>query len=139
LLAAEILKKIDVIPQFTYYTVDTPDGALGRDIQGYYTEAPLKTKNLILESRCDKSEAVEYSSLKGFGDMLKNQTSVAMLKKNGEYSRLVLLMKCGHCDYESPVETQPGELVRECYCCGAENKGHRGKVNIFLGAGMVEI
>jgi hypothetical protein len=139
LQAVEILKKIDSIPQLTYYTVDTPDGSLGRDIQGYYTEAPIKTKNLIVESRCDKSEAVEFSSLMGFGDMLANQTTVAHLKKNGEYSRLILLMKCGHCGYESPVETQPGSLVRECYCCGAANKGHRGKVNVHLDASMVEI
>jgi len=139
LQAVEILKKIDSIPQLTYYVVDTPDGSLGRDIQGYYTEAPIKTENLTVESRRDKSEAVEYLSLKGFGDMQANQTTVALLKKNGQYSRLVLLMKCGHCGYESPVETQPGSLVRECYYCGVKNKGHRAKVYISLDSGMVEI
>ena len=139
LQAAEILKKIGAIPQFTYYMVDTPDGSLGRDIQGYYTESALKTENLTVESRCGKSEAVEFLSLQGFGDMQKNQTTVAFLRKNGKYSRLVLLMKCGHCGYESPVETQSGSLVRECFCCGVKNKGHRGTVAVFLDPSMVEI
>ena len=139
LQAAEILKKIGSIPQLTYYTVDSPDGSLGRDIQGYYTESPLKTENLTVESRCGKSDAIEFLSLQGFGDMQANQTTVALLKKNSEYSRLVLLMKCGHCGYESPVETQSGSLVRECYCCGVKNKGNRGTVTVFLGSSMVEI
>jgi hypothetical protein len=137
--AAEILRKVDAIPQLTYYTVTTPDGSLGRDSQGYYTEAPIKTTNLIVGSRGDRSRVVEFSSLRGFGDTLKNQTSVALMKKNGQYSRLVLLMKCGKCDYESPVETQAGSLVRECYCCGTENTGHRGEVSVLVGTGMVEI
>jgi hypothetical protein len=137
--AAEILKKIGTIPQLTYYTVDTPDGALARDVNGYYTEAAIKTKNLAVGSRRGDSGPVEFSSLMGFGDMLANQTSVAQLKQSGEYARLVLLMKCGRCGYESPVETQAGEMVRECYCCGAQNKGHRGKVSMFLGTGPVEI
>ena len=120
--------------------MDTPDGSLGRDINGYYTEASIKTENLRLESRCDKSEAVEFLSLKGFGNMEANQTTVALLKKNGKYSRLILLMKCGHCGYESPVETQPGTLVRECYCCGVQNKGQRATITIILGSGsFVEI
>ena len=139
LQAVEILKKMDSIPQLTYYVADTPDGSLGRDINGYYTEAPIKTQNLIVESRCDKSEAVEFLSIMGFGDMPANQTTVAHLKKTGKYSWLVLLMKCGYCGYESPVETQPGTLVRECYCCGVKNKGERGTVNVFLGSTMVEI
>lgn len=139
LQATEILKKIDSIPRLTYYVVNTPDGSLGRDLQGYCTGAPIKTKNIIVESRCGKSEAVEFSSLKGFGDEFANQTTVAHLKSVGKYSQLILLMKCGHCGYESPVETQPGSLVRECYCCGVENRGHRGKINIILGSHIVGI
>jgi len=41
--------------------------------------------------------------------------------------------------YESPVETDAGELIRECYCCGAENRGNRGGINVFTPGGMVEI
>lgn len=139
LQAAEFLKKMESVPQLTYYMVDTPKGSLGRDMQGYYTESPLKTENLIVEFRQDESEAVEFLSLKGFGDVFANQNSVAFLKKNGEYSQLVLFMKCGYCGYESPVETQPGSLIRECYCCGVKNNGRRGSVNVFLDSSMVEI
>jgi hypothetical protein len=137
--AAEILKNLNSIPQLTYYTVDTPDGPLGRDIQGFFTEAPLKTKNLKVKHRFNKPETVELQSLTGFGDMYANQTTVALGKKNGEYSQLVLMMKCGYCNYESPVETQPGAIVRECYCCGIKNNGQRGTINVFIGSNMVEI
>lgn len=137
--AAEVLKAIDTIPAFAYYTVNTADGPLGRDIQGLFTEAPLKTQDLVLETSGDPSQTVEFLSLKGFGDMMRNQTSVAMLKKQGSYARLVLLMKCGRCGYESPVETQPGAMVRQCYCCGAQNKGQRGNVNVVLDTGVVKI
>ena len=139
LQAVELLKKMSSVPKLTYYVVDTPDGSLGRDINGYYTEAQIKTKGLIVESRLSKSETVEFLSLNGFGDMLANQTTVAQLKKSGQYARLVLFMKCGHCGYESLVETLPGELVRECYCCGVTNKGHRGGMTIFMGSSKVEI
>lgn len=137
--AAETLNRLRAIPQLTYYTVTTPDGSLGRDCQGFYTEAPLKTKNLTVGARGNRSTTVELSSLKLAGDPLQNQTSVALLKKKGQYARLVLLMKCGKCGYESPVETQAGSLVRECYCCGTENTGQRGTVKVALGAGFVEI
>jgi len=137
--ASEILKKTDNIPQLNYYVVDTPNGSLCRDINGYYTEASIKTKNLIVESRSEKSETVDFSSLMGFGDMQANQKIVAHLKKTGQYSNLVLLMKCGNCGYQSPIETQPGTLIRECYCCGVENKGHRGTITMFIGSGKVEI
>ncbi len=137
--ASEILKKIGYIPQLNYYVVDTQNGSLCRDINGYYTEASIKTKNLIFESRCEKSETVNFSSLTGFGDMQANQMTVAHLKKTGQYSKLVLLMKCGNCGYQSPIETQPGTLIRECYCCGVENKGHRGTITMFIGSSKVEI
>lgn len=137
--ASEILKKIDYIPQLNYYVVDTPNGSLCRDINGYYTEGSIKTKDLIVESRSAKSETTDYLSLTGFGDMQANQMTVAHLKKTGQYSKLVLLMKCGKCGYQSPIETQPGKLIRECYCCGAENKGHRGTITMFIGSSKVEI
>jgi len=71
--------------------------------------------------------------------MFKSQTTVATLKKQGQYSRLILLMKCGHCGYESPVETQAGAFTRECYCCGTKNNCSRGAVNVIMGSSMVEI
>jgi hypothetical protein len=137
--ATEILKRISSIPQFTYYLVITPDGSLGRDIQGYYTEAPIKTKKIVVSSPRSTSEAVECGSLMGFGDIMANQTTIAHLKSTGNYAQLILQMECGHCGYESPVETQPGSFTRECYCCGAENKVQRGNVNVFMGSRMVEI
>lgn len=137
--ATEILKKVEAIPELTYYTVDTPNGSLGRDIQGFYTEGPIKTENLVLEVERPQSGAIEFSHLKGFGDMMKNQTTVALLRKTGQYARLVLLMQCGHCGYESPVETQAGPLARQCYCCGLENSGQRGNVTVILDSGMVQI
>jgi uncharacterized membrane protein YhaH (DUF805 family) len=139
LQATEILKKMASIPPLTYYLVDTPDGTLGRDINGYFTEAPLKTKNLKVEFNRGKSGSVELEGLHGFGDVMKNQSSVALLKKNGQYGPLVLLMKCGECGYESPVETKAGDLERQCYCCGTMNHGSRGKINIVMGSGVVEI
>jgi hypothetical protein len=139
LQAAEILKKIASIPQLAYYMVDTPDGSLGRDTHGYYTEAPIKTASLIVEFRSPKTDTVASPSLKGFGDMGANHSSVAYLKKSGHYARVVLLMKCGNCGYESPVETEQGSLVRECYCCGVENKGDRAGITVILGSNVVVI
>lgn len=139
LYATELLKKVNSIPPVTYYVVDTPDGSLGRDNQGFYTEAPLNTENLAVESRRGKPESVEFLSLKDSDNMVANPRSVAILKQQGQYARLVLLMKCGECGYESPVETQAGELVRECYCCGTTNQGSRAAVNLFLGSSMVQI
>jgi hypothetical protein len=140
LRATELLLKLDSIPGLTYYVVDTPDGSLGRDVQGLYTEAPLKTENLVLETEAARSEdTVELESLTGFGEMMAYQTSVAHLKMTGNYARLMLLMECGRCGYKSPVETEPGELVRQCYCCGTVNKGQRGTINVFLGSTGVEI
>ena len=139
LQAVEILKKISSIPQLTYYVIETPDGTLGRDMNGYYTEAPLKTKNLRVQTKRDRSEAVEFLSIKGFGNEMANLNCVAFLKQSGQYSRLILLMKCGKCGYESPVETQAGTIVRECYCCGVANKGHRGNINVFVRSNRVEI
>lgn len=137
--AAEILKNLENIPAHTYYVVDTPDGSLGRDKVEFYTEAPLKTENLIVKSRSNSQESVEFISLLGFGDVMANQTTVAFLRQNGKYARLVLLMKCGACGYESPVETQGGPLVRECYACGVKNTGNRATMNVWLDSGSVEI
>ncbi len=139
LQAFETLKKVDSIPKMTYYVVATPDGSIGRDINGLYTEAPLKTKNLIVECRSDSTQVVEFLSLKGFGDDFINQQTIAYLKVNGKYSRFILLMECGHCGYQSPIETQPGSLLRECYCCGTKNTGSRATINVFTHSGIVEI
>ena len=138
--ATEILQKTEGIPGLTYYVVDTPDGSLGRDMNGYYTGAPLKTKNLRLAVPDAASETVEFASLKMFGDSFQNQSVVAALKQSGKYARLVLLMECGRCGYQSPVETQEGSLARECYCCGASNTGTRGGINVIVSGGRaVEI
>ncbi len=139
--ANEALKRLEAIPALTYYLADTPDGTLGRDIEGYFTEAPVKTKGLYTKNRAygKAGEAVESESLKGFGDIFKVQQMVAHQKVSGQYAKLVLMMKCGHCGYESPVETEAGDLERECYFCGTNNKAHRGSVNVFIGGGVVEI
>lgn len=138
--ATEILKRVKNIPRLTYYVVDTPDGSLGRDMNGYYTEAPLKTGNLKVASPSATPGTVEFSSLKNaFGNDMAQMSTVAALQKAGKYARVVLLMECGRCGYQSPVETQAGPFIRECYCCGAENKGERGTVSIFTGGSMVAI
>ena len=137
--ATEILKSVSTIPNLTYYVVETPDGALGRDMNGFYTEAAIKTKDIVVESRQVNLEAVECSSLMGFGNMMQNHTAVAQLTATGQYAKVVLLMKCGNCGYESPVETQAGSFSRECYQCGVVNNCSRGEINIFLGSKMVKI
>lgn len=137
--AAEMLKSIPSIPGLTYYVVDTPDGALGRDMNGFYTEAPIKTRGIIAEARQDKPGTVECSSLMEFGNMVQNQLAVAQILRMGQYARLVLLMKCGNCEYESPVETQAGAFSRECYYCGMENQCHRASVSIVSESGVIEI
>jgi hypothetical protein len=131
--ATEILKQLPSIPQFTYYTVFTPDGKLGRDIVDFYTEAPLKTKGLQVKNRSsgNSSVSVDALSLTDFGeDIMKTHTTVAAIKSSGQYAKLILMMKCGHCGYESPVETEEGAFERECYFCGTTNKAHRAGVNV---------
>ncbi len=127
LFATEILHSIKNIPPMTYYVVDTPDGTLGRDINGFYTEKPIKAKDLKIDAGRRKSEPVEFLSLKGFGNEQANLVSVANIRSQGQYARLVLFMKCGHCGYESPIETEPGTIQAECYCCGVKNYGTRGR------------
>jgi hypothetical protein len=112
--ATEILKSISTIPNLTYYVVETPDGTLGRDMNGFYTEAAIKTKDIVVESRQTNLETVECSSLMGFGNINQNHTAVAQITETGQYAKVVLLMKCGNCGYESPVETQAGSFSREC-------------------------
>ena len=137
--ATEVLKKVESIRGLSYYVVETADGALGRDTNGFYTEAPIKTKGIALASMGDKREPVEFESLMDYGDPSSNKQGVAALKVQGQYARFVLMMKCGSCGYESPVETEAGSLVRECYCCGAENSGSRGAIFVALGSRMVNI
>ncbi len=137
--ATEILKAVSSIPGETYYVVETPDGALGRDMFGFYTEAPTKTSRLTLETSAPVRDQVESVSLTAFGDAMKSQTSVAQLKSAGQYATFVLLLECGHCGYKSPVETEAGDFERQCYACGAINKSHRATINVFVGSKMVQI
>lgn len=137
--ATEILMTVASIPGLSYYTVDTPDGSLGRDTVGFYTKAPIKTSGLTLEIPTPVADRVEAVSLTAFGDLLESQATVARLKEAGEYAALVLLMECGHCGYKSPVETQAGEIERQCYCCGAMNSSERWSINVFSGLKMIEI
>lgn len=137
--ATEILNAVSSIPGQTYYAVDTPDGTLGRDMFGFYTEAPIKTSGLRLETSAPVSGPVESVSLTAFGDAMKSQTAVAQLKSAGQYAAFILLLECGRCGYKSPVETKAGDLERQCYACGAMNKSHRATINVFLGSRMAQI
>jgi len=139
LAAAEILRKIPTIPQLNYYEVDTPDGILGRDLNGFYTIAVLKTANLKIEYNLNKTNTVESKSLMDFGNMIANQSTAALLKSSGHYAKLVLMMECGQCGYKSPIETEAGEMVRQCYCCGTTNKTNRAVINVFTQKGLVQI
>lgn len=136
--AAELLKKIGSIPGNTYYVVETPDGNLCRDMNALYTEAPLKARNLRIGVRRENATEVQCLSLTDFGDMMANQRNTAITKTQG-YAKLILLMECGACGYKSPVETEPGAMRRECYCCGATNITSRGPVTVYLGTSMIEI
>ena len=139
LQATEMLKSVPSVPELTYYTVETPDGALCRDMFGFYTEGPIKTSRLTLHTSEPVSDTVESLSLTAYGDAMKSQLSVAQLKQRGNYANFILLMECGHCGYKSPVETQAGAMERECYCCGATNKTSRGNINVMVGSGTAEI
>ena len=137
--ASEILKSLNSIPPQTYFSVETQDGVLGRDINGFFTEAPIKTKNLRIDNPCVETDSVQPQSLLGFGDMIKNQTSVAYLKIGGKYAKLILMMKCGKCCYESPIETDAGDMERQCYYCGTMNKTHRAGISVYTEKGPVEV
>lgn len=137
--ASEILKGIAFVPPQTYYMMDTPDGTLGRDVNGFFTEGPIKTANLKTEKPGGALGSVESQSLVGFGDMMKNQSGTAMIKKSGQYAKLVLMMKCGQCGYESPVETEAGEMERQCYSCGTINRTCRGAISVYTAYGTIEI
>jgi len=137
--ATQLLDSVASVPENTYYVVETPDGALCRDVFGFYTEAPLNTIGLALAASQQASETVESVSLTAFGDAMKSQMSVAQLRHHGHYANFVLLMECGLCGYKSPVETQAGPMQRQCYCCGATNTTTRGNVTVNLGSSSVEI
>jgi hypothetical protein len=139
--ACEILKQLPSIPPMTYYLVDTPDGTLGMDKTGFFTESLLKTKGLQTNYRCygKSGESVDSQSLMDFGDEMRTQSAIANLKVHGQYGAYILMMKCGHCGYDSPIETQEGYMERECYFCGTNNKTHRCKVYITTMYGLVEL
>lgn len=135
--AAEFLKDLPSIPPMTYYLVDTPDGTLGRDMDDFFTEQPIKTKNLTVAAPERGPAAVEFASLTSFGDGIKSQGAVANMKAAGRYANFILLMECGRCGYKSPVETEGGHLERQCYCCGATNDGMRGMISVISGNGRM--
>jgi hypothetical protein len=135
-----MLSKLTDIPPMTYYMVDTPNGTIGRDIVGYFTSGPIRTKGLATQYRTyGINGAAEAISLIDYGDMMKTNSTTAALKANGQYAKLILMMKCGHCGYESPVETDAGDMERECYFCGTNNKTSRGKINVFTQWGLIEL
>jgi hypothetical protein len=137
--ATELLMAVGSVPELTYYTVETADGALSRDTFGFYTEGPIKTSGLTLVSSAPVPDTVESLSLTAYGDAMKSQLSVAQLQRQGQYANFILLMECGRCGYKSPVETQAGAMERECYCCGATNKTSRGTINVYAGSSPVKI
>ena len=140
LQATQLLLAVPSIPAMTYYAVDTPDGTLCRDTLGLYTEAHIKTEGLALDTPTPPDATVEAASLTCYGDQpMQCQASVANLKQAGHYANFVLLMECGHCGYKSPVETQAGDMSRQCYCCGAINTAGRATINVFTDKGMVQI
>ncbi|MDR1747031.1 MAG: DUF805 domain-containing protein [Tannerella sp.] len=139
LRATEILRDINSISQNVYYVVDTPDGSLGRDRFGFFTEAPIKSNGICLEPDSDKAATVDALSLTAFGDAVKSQSSVAILKSQGQYASFMLEMECGHCGYKSPVETKEGDFERQCYSCGTVNRTRRGKITVMTPFGMAEI
>lgn len=133
-LAAEILKALGPIPKETYYKIETWDGELSLDMNGFFTNAPLKNQiHLNFPTRGFRGlGGVECKSLTGTGNDIANPQTVAWLKARGEYANLVLLMECGFCGYKSPVETQAGEFSRRCYCCGTTNHCQRGNILVFV-------
>jgi hypothetical protein len=135
--ATEFLRAVASIPGLTYYAVDAPDGRLGRDMNGFFTDGPLKTKDLRLATSAPVPAPVEFGSLTDPGNAIANQSVVANLKQQGQYAKFILQMECGRCGYKSPVETEGGDLTRQCYCCGAENTGTRGTINVFVGNGQM--
>jgi len=138
--ATQSLREPASVPPLTYFLVETPDGNLGRDMNGFYTEAPIKTRNLHLLTTAPMPAPVEFEGLTVFGDPMTNQSTVANMKQQGQYAKFILEMECGRCGYKSPVETEGGGLTRQCYCCGAENSGMRGMTTVIIGGGqMVDI
>jgi uncharacterized membrane protein YhaH (DUF805 family) len=137
--ATEILRGISSIPPNTYYVVDTPDGSVGRDLNGFYTEVQIKSNGIRLETGVNKTTPVEALSLTAFGNVMNNQNNVAFLKSTGQYASLVLQMECGHCGYKSPVETKEGGFERQCYACGTVNKTRRGQIQVYTQRGAIII
>lgn len=138
--ATEVLKRVNRIAPMTYYIVETPDGNLGRDAMSFYTEAPLKTAALALPVSESSPQSVAWENLKcSFDDLMKGAQMVIEIRQRGSYANLIHLMQCGHCGYESPIETEPEGMTRQCYCCGATNTGGRGSVNIIAGMDFVSV
>jgi uncharacterized membrane protein YhaH (DUF805 family) len=137
--ATEILRGISSIPPNTYYVVDTPDGSLGRDLNGFYTEVQIKSNDIRLETGANKTTPVKALSLTAFGNVEKNQNGVALLKSTGQYASFVLQIECGHCGYKSPVETTGGVFERQCYACGTVNETRRAQIRVHTSQGAITI
>ena len=137
--ATEALNAVSAIPGLTYYIVETPDGNLGRDCESFYTEAPLKTSNLRLQAKDGVGTKVEFKSMVFPGNMMLAAQMVAQLRAAGAYAKLVFMMKCGRCDYESPVEAEAGTFTCQCYKCGATNSGSRANITTFVGGRPVTL
>jgi uncharacterized membrane protein YhaH (DUF805 family) len=137
--ATEILRDLSSIRPNTYYVVDTPDGSLGRDLHGFYTEARIKSHGILPETHDNRIKLASALSLTAFGNVVQNQSSVALLKSVGQYASFILQMECGHCGYSSPVETIEGDFERQCYACGTVNKTQRGQIQVYTPQGIVAI
>ena len=137
--ATESLNAVPTIPALTYYIVETPDGNLGRDCEGFYTEAPLRTSGLQLKAKDGVGTDVEFESMVFPGNMMLAAQMVAQLRAAGGYAKLVFMMKCGRCGYESPVEAEAGEFTCQCYKCGATNGGTRATITTFVGGRPVTL
>jgi hypothetical protein len=137
--ATETLNGLNQVPSLTYYIVETPDGNLGRDCEGFYTEAPLKTQGVRLKTKDGVGARVEFESLVFPGNVMLGAQMVAQLRSSGGYAKLIFTMKCGRCGYDSPVEADAGTVSRECYRCGATNTGQRMSINLATPKGYTEV
>ena len=106
----------------------TPLGIIYRETRPTYGDKLSKQR---LDAKKDGAPS--------FDDLMKGAQMVIEIRQRGSYANLIHLMQCGHCGYESPIETEPEDMTRQCYCCGATNTGGRGSVNIIAGMDFVSV
>lgn len=139
--ASVLLSRIEYIPPGTWYLAQTPDGVIGRDINGFFVNPFIRTGSLHLACGRQKMSRPVYEE-DGFSCCANKEDKfrlTALLKEFGYDECLTLLMKCGRCGYESPVHTRAGSFKRECYCCGAKNNVRRDPIKVETGSTTVEI